>query len=322
MTFKVVATDRVSAEGLASLEQDDRFEVVQIPDSNDPGFGEQLASASGLIVRSATRVDAAMLDSASQLRVVGRAGVGVDNVDLQAASERGVAVVNAPAGNTIAAAELTMALLLAVARRVAEADRSIRDGKWDRTRLQGVELQGRTLGVIGAGRIGGAVAERCQAFGMKVVVYDPYLPADRLADLGLSVVPFDQLLEMSDVITLHVPLTEETRHLIGPAQLEAMRPGAFLINVSRGGVVDEEALAQALARGAIGGAGLDVFESEPLAGDSPLLLAPNLVLTPHLGASTAEAQIQVAVEVVDNIRAVLVDGDLSAVINADSLISR
>jgi D-3-phosphoglycerate dehydrogenase len=178
------------------------------------------------------------------------------------------------------------------------------------------------LGVIGAGRIGGAVAERCQAFGMKVVVYDPYLPADRLADLGLSVVPFDQLLEMSDVITLHVPLTEETRHLIGPAQLEAMRPGAFLINVSRGGVVDEEALAQALARGAIGGAGLDVFESEPLAGDSPLLLAPNLVLTPHLGASTAEAQIQVAVEVVDNIRAVLVDGDLSAVINADSLISR
>ncbi len=322
MTFKVVATDRVSAEGLASLEQDDRFEVVQIPDSNDPGFGEQLASASGLIVRSATRVDAAMLDSASQLRVVGRAGVGVDNVDLQAASERGVAVVNAPAGNTIAAAELTMALLLAVARRVAEADRSIRDGKWDRTRLQGVELQGRTLGVIGAGRIGGAVAERCQAFGMKVVVYDPYLPADRLADLGLSVVPFDQLLEMSDVITLHVPLTEETRHLIGPAQLEAMRPGAFLINVSRGGVVDEEALAQALARGAIGGAGFDVFESEPLAGDSPLLLAPNLVLTPHLGASTAEAQIQVAVEVVDNIRAVLVDGDLSAVINADSLISR
>lgn len=322
MTLRIVATDRISDEGLSPLAGDEGFTVIQIPDSKDPRFSEELATASGLIVRSATRVDSALLGSAPALRVVGRAGVGVDNIDVDAATDRGVAVMNAPAGNTIAAAELTLALMLSVARRVAEADRSIREGKWERSRLQGIELRGRTLGVIGAGRIGGAVAERCQAFGMKVVVYDPYLTPEHLAGLDLPVVDLAQLLDVADVVTLHVPLTDETRGLIGPDELESMRQAAILINVSRGGIVDETALANALIDGEIGGAGLDVYEEEPISADNPLLLAPNLVLTPHLGASTGEAQIQVALEVAAAMRAALVDGDISTAINALALISR
>jgi len=319
LTYRILATDRVSKKGLAPLRDDVRFEVVRIGDSSDPRFGEELGTASGLIVRSATKVDARMLAGAPELRVVGRAGVGVDNIDVAAASERGVAVMNAPGGNTVSAAELTMALILSVARRVAEADRSMRAGKWERAHLQGVELRGRTLGVVGAGRIGGAVADRCRAFGMTVIVHDPYLPVDRIADLRYPVVDIDQLFAEADVITLHVPLTEDTRGLIGETALSSMKKGAFVINVSRGGVVDEAALATALVEGRIAGAGLDVYETEPLAPDSPLLSAPNLVLTPHLGASTKEAQVQVALEVAAGMRAALAFGDLSTAINSDDL---
>jgi D-3-phosphoglycerate dehydrogenase len=318
-TFKVVATDRISSEGLAPLQEDQRFRVVKIDDSSDPTFELELATAIGLIVRSATTVDAAMFDRAPELKVVGRAGVGVDNIDVAAASERGVAVMNAPSGNTVSAAELTMALLLSVVRRVAEADHSIREGRWDRSRFQGVELRGRTLGVIGAGRIGGAVAERCRAFGMKVIVHDPYLSKEQVDDLRVPLLEMNQLLETADVITLHVPLNEETRGLIGDDAFSRMKPGAFVVNVSRGGVIDETALARALSEGRIAGAGLDVYETEPLAADSPLLSAPNLVLTPHLGASTSEAQVQVALEVASNIRAALVHGDMSAAINAGEI---
>jgi len=320
--FKVVATDRISEQGLEPLAEDEAFTVVHVPDSKDPRFDEELATASGLIVRSATKVDAALLQLAPELRVVGRAGVGIDNIDLEAATERGVAVMNAPAGNTIAAAELTLALMLSVARRVPEADRSIREGKWERSKFQGIELRGRTLGVIGAGRIGGAVAERCQAFGMKVLVYDPYLSPEHLAGLDMPVVDLGELLAVADVVTLHVPLTDETRGLIGVDELAAMKEGAILVNVSRGGIVSEPALAAALAAGEIGGAGLDVYEEEPIPGASPLLLAPNLVLTPHLGASTGEAQVQVALETATAIRAALADGDLSAAVNGAALLSR
>ena len=314
--YRIVATDRVSKKGLAPLREDERFAVIRFKDSSDPGFGEALENAAGLIVRSATRVDADVLDRAPGLRVVGRAGVGVDNIDVPAASSRGVAVMNAPGGNTISAAELTMALLLSVARRVSEADRNIRDGKWERARLQGVELRGKTLGVIGAGRIGWEVAERCRAFGMGVIVYDPYLPAHRVDELRPHLVSFDQLIEEADVISLHVPLNAETKGLIDADALRRMKKGAFVLNASRGGVVDETALAQALGDGLIAGAGLDVFETEPLPPDSPLLAAPNLVLTPHLGASTKEAQVQVALEVARSIRAALALGDLSPAINS------
>lgn len=318
-SYRVVATDRVSKKGLAPLREDNRFQVIRFKDSSDPGFDPELGQAAGLIVRSATRVDATVLDRAPELRVVGRAGVGVDNIDVAAASERGVAVVNAPGGNTISAAELTMALILAVARNVAEADRSIREGKWERARLQGVELRGKTLGVIGAGRIGWEVAERCRAFGMAVIVHDPYLPPERAEELRPYLVGLDRLMETADVISLHVPLNAETKGLIDAAALSSMKKTAFVINSSRGGVVDETALAQALGDGHIAGAGLDVFETEPLPPESPLLTAPNLVLTPHLGASTQEAQIQVALEVARNIRAVLAFGDLSSAINAGEI---
>ncbi|MGH8915700.1 MAG: hydroxyacid dehydrogenase [Acidimicrobiia bacterium] len=314
--FRVVATDRVSTQGLAPLRDDGRFAVVEIEDSSDPRFEAELATASGLIVRSATKVDEAMLERARELKAVGRAGVGVDNIDVEAASARGIAVLNAPAGNTIAAAELTITLILSVVRRVAEADRSIRAGKWERSRFQGVELRGRTLGVIGAGRIGAAVAERCRAFGMKIIAYDPYLAADRLADLGVPVGQLEDLLRASDVLTLHVPLTDETKGMIDDSAFEKMKPGAFLVNVSRGGVVDESALATALREGRIAGAALDVYENEPLPGDSPLLAAPNVVLTPHLGASTSEAQVQVALEVAAGLREALAHGDMSAAVNS------
>jgi D-3-phosphoglycerate dehydrogenase len=317
--YRILATDRVSKKGLAPLRDDDRFEVVMVKDSSTPEFASELKTAAGLIVRSATRVDAAMLEGAPDLKVVGRAGVGVDNIDVAAASERGVAVMNSPGGNTISASELTMALMLAVARRVTEADRSIREGRWERATLQGIELRGKTLGVIGAGRIGWEVAQRCRAFGMRVIVYDPYLALDRADELHPLLVSLDRLIESSDIITLHVPLNAETRGMIGTDALGRMKKGAFVINVSRGGVVDEDALALALTDGRIAGAGLDVYEHEPLSPDSPLLQAPNLVLTPHLGASTKEAQIQVALEVARNMRAALALGDLSAAINATDL---
>ncbi len=260
-----------------------------------------------------------MLSRARSLKAVGRAGVGVDNIDVNAATARGIAVLNAPGGNTIAAAELTVALMLVLARQISDADASMRQGRWDRALFRGVELKGKTLGLIGAGRIGGEVAIRCQAFGMDVIVYDPYLPSGRAEALGVDLVDLGRVLREADMISIHVPLNEETRHLVDADALDRMKDTAFIVNASRGGVVDEAALAQGLAGGKIAGAALDVFVEEPLSADSPLLTAPNLVLTPHLGASTAEAQIAVAVEVSEGLRDVLGKGDLSAAINAAQL---
>ncbi|HLF61176.1 MAG TPA: hydroxyacid dehydrogenase [Acidimicrobiia bacterium] len=313
--FRVVVTDHVSESGLAPLLEDGRFQVTRVDDSNSDAFREALAEADGLVVRSATKVTRKMIAVAPRLKVVGRAGVGVDNIDVSAATERGIAVLNSPAGNTVAAAELTMALILSVVRRVAEADRSIRSGKWERSRLRGVQLKDRTLGLVGAGRIGSAVALRCRAFGMKVLVYDPYLTAERAEDLDLPLTGLDEVLTHGDIIALHVPLTDETRHLIDEDALSRMKAGAFVVNVSRGGVIDEEALARALIEGRLAGAALDVFESEPLPNESPLLNLPNVVLTPHLGASTVEAQELVAREIAESVRDALALGDLSGSVN-------
>lgn len=314
-----MATDRISEEGLAPMIADDRFEVKLVDDSSSADFAGVLPRAAALIVRSATRVDRDMIDSAPLLEAIGRAGVGVDNIDMSAASSRGVAVFNAPGGNTIAAAELTLALMLAVARRVAEADRSVRSGRWDRASLRGVELRGRTLGLVGAGRIGAEVARRCQAFGMKVVAHDPYLTQAQATLLGIPLVGLDDIIEGSDVVSLHVPLNDETKGLIDRESLERMKDTAFLINVSRGGVIVEEDLAAALVSGAIAGAALDVFEVEPLPADSPLRQAPNLVLVPHLGASTSEAQVGVAREVAQAVMRSLVSGDSGSALNAADL---
>jgi D-3-phosphoglycerate dehydrogenase len=295
--------------------------VVFEHDSASEAFASALATAHALIVRSATTVDDEMLAGAPNLKVIGRAGVGVDNIDIPAATGRGIAVVNAPSGNTIAAAEMTMALILATMRHVAAADASLRAGNWDRAGFQGSELRGRRLGLIGAGRIGAEVAIRCQSFGMDMIIYDPYLSKERADEIGSRLTDLDEVVTTSDVISLHVPLTDETRGMINEDSIAKMKAGTYLINVSRGGVVNEGDLAAALASGHLGGAALDVFEEEPLSEVSPLRSAPRLTLTPHLGASTVEAQEHVAVEVAANVAAVLVDGDLSAALNKDQLSS-
>ncbi|MGD2069624.1 MAG: phosphoglycerate dehydrogenase [Gemmatimonadota bacterium] len=314
--YTVVVADRVSPSGLGSLLEDDRFEVLLAHDWEPGRVEEALARAHGLVVRSGTRVTRRLLGRAPVLEVVGRAGVGVDNIDLEAATERGVAVLNAPAGNTVSAAELAMALVLSTVRRIPEADRTIREGRWERSRFAGVELRGKTLGLVGAGRIGGEVARRARAFGMVVVVHDPWLTDERADDLGVARMELDALLGRADVVSLHVPLTDETRGMIDADRIGRMKAGAFLVNASRGGVVDEHALARALVDGRLGGAALDVYAEEPLPEDSPLRAAPGLVLTPHLGASTAEAQKLVAEEIAGAVRDALLQGDLSRALNA------
>lgn len=255
-----------------------------------------------LVVRSQTRVDAELLAAAApRLSVVGVASIGIDRIDVDAATRAGVMVVNAPTGNTIAAAEHTMAMMLALLRHVPEANASLAAGEWDRPRFTGRELRGKTLGIIGLGKIGKDVARRATAFEMRVLTTDPYLTEEQAADVGARLVGLAELLHRSDVITVHTPLTSQTRGLIGRAQLEAMHPGVYLLNIARGGIVDESALADALRSGHVAGAAIDVYSAEPMAADNPLRGAPNLVLTPHLGASTAEAQDRVGLEMAEQV---------------------
>jgi D-3-phosphoglycerate dehydrogenase len=255
-----------------------------------------------LVVRSQTRVDAELLAAAApRLSVVGVASVGTDRIDVEAATRAGVMVVNAPTGNTIAAAEHTMALMLALHRSVPAADASLRSGEWERGRFTGAELRHKTLGIIGLGKIGKAVARRANGFEMRVLATDPYLTAEQAAEQGARMVGMLELLQRADVITVHTPLTAQTHGLIGPAQIAAMKPGARLLNVARGGIVDEPALAQALASGHLAGAAVDVYAAEPMAADNPLRVAPNTILTPHLGASTSEAQDRVAIEMAEQV---------------------
>jgi D-3-phosphoglycerate dehydrogenase len=278
----------------------------------------RLAGSAGLVVRSRTKADRELIEAADGLEVIGRAGVGTDNIDLDAATRMGVAVLNAPAGNTLSTAELTFGLLLASARGIAEADRSMHENRWDRGRISGSQLSGKTLGVIGAGRIGSEVIHRARAFGMRALTYDPYLAPERIADLDVEAVSLEELLTRSDYVTLHLPLTEETTNIIDAERIALMRPEAVLINAARGGLVDETALAEALETGRIRGAALDVFEVEPLPADHPLRKVPNLVLTPHLGASTPEAQKEIAIEIAHAMRDALLNGKLRNAVNVPS----
>ena len=255
-----------------------------------------------LVVRSQTRVDAEVLHAASpRLSVIGVASIGTDKIDLDAATRAGVMVVNAPTGNTIAAAEHTMALMLALLRRVPAADASVRRGEWERGHFLGSELRGRVLGVIGLGKIGKQVCRRALAFEMKVLAYDPYLTAEQVAEAGARQVGLPELLQRADVITVHTPLTPQTRGMLGRAQLDATKRGVFCLNVARGGIYDEAALAEALAAGHVAGAALDVYASEPMAPDNPLRDAPSTVFTPHIGASTREAQARVGHEMAEQV---------------------
>ncbi|GGM36458.1 D-3-phosphoglycerate dehydrogenase [Longimycelium tulufanense] len=267
----------------------DEVEVRHVDGTDRPALLTAVADADALLVRSATKVDAEVLGAAKRLKVVARAGVGLDNVEVPAATERGVMVVNAPTSNIVSAAEHAMALLLAVARRVPAADQTLRGGEWKRSSFTGVELNGKTVGVVGLGKIGQLFAQRVAAFGTTVIAYDPYVSPARAAQLGAELVSLDELLERADAISIHLPKTPETLGLIGPEQLARCKKGVLLVNAARGGLVDEDALAEALRGGQVGGAGIDVFRTEPTTA-SPLFGLPNVVVTPHLGASTAEAQ--------------------------------
>ncbi|HIE09332.1 MAG TPA: phosphoglycerate dehydrogenase [Armatimonadetes bacterium] len=300
MRPKVLVCDNIAEEGIRLLEE--KAEVEVRTGLKEDELCRAIKGFEAVVVRSATKITRRVIESADRLRVIARAGVGVDNIDLDSATKRGIIVVNSPMGNTIAACEHTLALMLALARNIPQAVQSLKGGRWERKKFMGVELFGKTLGVIGLGKIGSEVAKRAKAFGMRVLVYDPYVPAERVKALGAEPVPFDELLSQSDFITIHVPLTDETRGMIGREALKKVKPGVRIINCSRGGVVDEEALYKALCDGRVAGAALDVFEMEPPDEKGRRLIEhPKVIATPHLGASTEEAQVNVAVDVAEQI---------------------
>lgn len=311
--MKVLVVEPLADEGLRLLQAEHEVDV-RINLTRE-AFLAALPNYQALLVRSGVKVDAEALAAGRALIVVGRAGIGVDNIDLDAATRAGIVVVNAPTANTIAAAEQTLGLIYALARHIPAADASVRRGEWKRADFMGSELRGRTLGIVGLGKIGIAVAERARAMEMELLGHDPFLSEEAAAARGVTLLPLAELLARADVVTLHVPLSHATRGLIGAPELARMKPGALLVNVARGGVVDETALAQALGAGLLGGAAVDVFEHEPPAG-SPLLEAPNTVLTPHLGASTEEAQSKVAVEVAGQVLDVLAGRAARHAVNA------
>jgi D-3-phosphoglycerate dehydrogenase len=267
----------------------DGVDIQHVDGTDRPALLSAVANADALLVRSATQVDSEVFAATTQLKVVARAGVGLDNVDVPAATERGVMVVNAPTSNIVSAAEHAAALLLAVARRIPAADQSLRDGQWKRSSFNGVELNGKTAGIVGLGKIGQLLAQRLAAFGMNLIAYDPYVAPARAAQLGIELVSLDELLARADTISIHLPKTPETKGLIGKEQLALVKPSVIIVNDARGGLIDEDALADALREGRVAGAGIDVFVKEPCT-DSPLFELPNTVVTPHLGASTVEAQ--------------------------------
>jgi D-3-phosphoglycerate dehydrogenase len=300
MTLRVVVADKMAGKPREELER-------------------ALQGGHALIVRSETRVTVDLLNQAPQLRVIARAGIGVDTIDVTAATRRGIAVMNAPGANTVSAAEHAMALLLALVRHIPWAAESMRRGEWDRKKYEGTELRGKTIGIVGLGRIGGHVAGIARAFGMTVIGHDPFLPPERAAELQVKILPLDQLLASADVVTLHVALSDQTRHLINAERFAQMKKTAVLINTARGELVDEAALVAAITAKQIRGAAVDVFAQEPLPADSPLRKLDRVILTPHLAASTAEAQDRVSQEICVAVRDALLAGDLSTAVNVPGI---
>src|SRR5436309_2917311 len=317
---KVFIADSISQRGIDELKRDGALEAKVQTGFSETQLAEAIADFAALIIRSQTKVTAKILAAAKKLRVVGRAGVGVDNVDVETATRRGVVVLNAPGANTISTAEHAFSLLLSLARNIARADATLKAGTWDRKNLEGVELYNKTLGIIGMGRIGSELSRRAIAFGMRVIAFDPYLSASRARSLQVELTEeLDDLLAHADFISLHTPLTDETRHILDPARISKTKRGVRIINCARGGLIDEMALARALEDRHVAAAALDVFEVEPLPDDSPLRAAPNLILTPHLGASTAEAQESVGIEIAQSIRAALLEGTIRNAVNMPNL---
>lgn len=317
--MKILVADKISPIGVEFLRKQEGFEVIEAYGSSPEKILELSKDVSAIIVRSDTKVTREVIENAPNLKAVGRAGVGVDNIDIQAATDFGVVVMNTPGGNTVATAELTFTHMLSGARRISQASQSMREGRWDRKVYGGSELRNKTLGICGMGRIGAEVAKRALAFDMKVVGYDPYLTEARADALGIQQVELAELFKVADYITVHMPLTDSTKYMIDEAAIETMKDGVRLFNCARGGIIKETALLAAVESGKVAAAGLDVFESEPLAEDHPFRSNPAIVLTPHLGASTAEAQESVGVEIAETINDCLRTGTIANAINMPSL---
>ena len=322
--MKVIVCDPISPKGVERLKAQDGLEVVVL--EKRPTEDELISvarDAAALVVRSETKVPRRVLESCPSLKVVGRAGVGVDNVDVEAATQRGVVVMNTPGGNTISTAELAFAHLMSLARKIPFAHATMKEGKWDRKLYKGTELNGKTLGILGLGRIGSEVARRAAAFNMTVLGYDPYLSLSRAKALQVELVEKpEDLYPRVDFLTVHLPKSEETMGMVDAAALKAMKPGAFIVNCARGGIVNETDLAAALESGHLGGAALDVYTTEPLPADSPLRKLPQLIMTPHLGASTYEAQDNVGIEVAEAIADFLLNGTVRNAVNLPSMDAR
>ncbi|RMF88728.1 MAG: phosphoglycerate dehydrogenase [Planctomycetota bacterium] len=316
---RVIVLDNIAQEGLEALEAVPEFEVVVQTGLAGNELKAALAEADAAICRSGVKITADVLEGNTRLKAIARAGVGVDNIDLDAATRQGIVVMNTPGGNTLATAELTMALMLAVSRRIPEAWQSLNEGRWDRKKFMGTQLEGKTLGIVGLGRIGQAVARRAVGFGMKVIGYDPLISQDRARELHVTLVDqIDELLPQVDYLTVHTPLNDQTRHLINRDRVALLKPGVRLINCARGGIFDEEAIVEGLKSGKIAGVAVDVYENEPCT-DSPLFGMPNVVCTPHLGASSREAQKAVALEAVKLITDFLLNGTIRQSVNVSPI---
>ncbi|HSK73869.1 MAG TPA: phosphoglycerate dehydrogenase [Pyrinomonadaceae bacterium] len=319
--IKIFVADDVNEDKLAPL-SDAGFDVVKKTKLPPEELAEEIKDADGVIVRSATRITADLMDKAEKLRVIGRAGVGVDNIDVKAATRRGIVVMNAPDGNTITTAEHTIALLVSMARNVPQAHAKLQTGVWDKKSFVGVELNGKILGVIGLGRIGRHVARIAKGFGMNILAFDPFVSPEQAKEFGIEIGSLDEVFTKADFITIHTPVTDDTRGIIGRDAFTKMKKGARLINCARGGLVDENALLEAIENGTVAAAALDVFSQEPLPEDSPILQNDKIITTPHLGASTTEAQQGVALTVAEQMRDFLLSGELRNAVNAPSLAAK
>ncbi|MFV0415692.1 MAG: phosphoglycerate dehydrogenase [Chthoniobacterales bacterium] len=320
MKLKVLVADPIAPRGIEELKNCEELDVLVQTGLSEDEIIKIAPELSAIVVRSQTKITAKIFDAAPNLKVVGRAGVGVDNVDVPSATSHGVIVMNTPGGNTISTAEHAFSLMMSLARNIPQADASVKANRWDRKKYQGVELYGKTLGILGMGRIGSEIASRALAFGMKVCAYDPYLSATKAKTLQVELVEnLDDLLPKCDFLTLHMPLTAETKHMLDTRRLALCKKGVRIINCARGGLVEETALAEALASTQVAGAALDVFETEPPTAELPILQQERAVFTPHLGASTTEAQENVGIEIAEAIRAILLFGEVRNAVNVPSI---
>ncbi|TFH26178.1 MAG: phosphoglycerate dehydrogenase [Myxococcales bacterium] len=319
MTARVLISDKLAPEGIAILKAAPGLEIDDRAGIDAAELERIISGYDALIIRSGTKVTDRIVAAADKLRVIGRAGIGVDNVDVDAASKRGIVVMNTPGGNNVTTAEHTISMMLALARHIPQANATLRAGQWKRNDFLGTEVCGKTLGIIGIGNIGSIVADRAHGLHMKVIAYDPFITDEAARRLRIELVTLDELFALADFISVHTPLTDETRGLVGDAAFAKMKKGARIVNCARGGIVDEAALARAIESGRIAGAALDVFTEEPPAPNHPLLALSQVIATPHLGASTGEAQLNVAIAIAEQVRDFLVHGSVVSAVNLPSL---